>query len=57
MTYLEQTRLYVERKGVEAHGTDEGDPGGQDVEHIVVLAHPETLKLGQDVQRAEHLQI
>ena len=56
-TDLEQTRLDVERERVETHGADERDPCRQNVEQIAILADPQALQLGQNVQRLKHLQI
>ncbi len=49
--------MYVQREGVEAHGADERDPGGEHVEQVSPLANPEALQLGQHVERAKHLQV
>ena len=55
--HLQEAGLLVEREGVEAHGADECDPGGEDVEHVLVLAHPQTLQLGERGEGAEVLQV
>ena len=56
-THLQEAFLLVEGECVEAHGADEGDPGGEDVEHVLALADPQPLQLGERREGAEVLQV
>lgn len=55
--HLQQARLDVEGKSVEAHGADEGNSSGQNVEDVGILRHPQALQLREDVEGTEHLQV
>ena len=56
-SHLQEAFLLVEWECVEAHGADEGDPGGEDVEHVLALADPQPLQLGERREGAEVLQV
>ena len=56
-SHLQEAFLLVEGECVEAHGADEGDPGGEDVEHVLALADPQPLQLGERREGAEVLQV
>ncbi len=56
-SYLELADLNVHREGVELHGADEGDPGGQGVHQGVVAVDPDALQLAQHRVGLEGLQV
>ena len=46
LAYLKLALLNVHWKGVKLHGADEGDPGGQHVDEVVVAVDPDPFQLG-----------